>query len=468
MRELSFKGRLLRGLLPAITTIALAFSLIGVLVFSPAGVTGTVFADTTSVPINMIFYGWHDDTTDQRIINARPEFLVDNSPAGPWKGNADIGKFESAGIKYFEYIDGGYEGTQSRSIPNDLQSNLNFITAAAQAGSYGIFLDEVSDGIYTTPNYNYLQQIADKAHGLGLKVVFNTGMDNWADQLMNYADYVNSSEVWNNAPLTTSQSKWASRTWVLRQGVNDATTAAALTEAAWSKGLGSAYACNAYTGLPAWLESYVSQVQTYTAPTPDFSLNVNPSTISFTTGGSGTFNVSISPSGGFAGTVTLSATSTPSGLTVTPATASVAPSYPVTSFTATSSTTGTFTANITGTSGTLTHTTSVKVVVNAPSSPALSVSLSTNMGSYKVGQTVTSKVTVKSSASSVGNATVTFSIKNRFGTTVSSGSGTTGSAGTMQFTWNTKGATRGTYTVQVSASKSGYTSGSGSTSFTIR
>jgi hypothetical protein len=124
-------------------------------------------------------------------------------------GNEQVGEVRLE-LTTLAYIDGGYEGTQSRSMPNDLQSNLNFITAAAQAGAYGIFLDEVSDGIYMTPKYNYLQQIASKAHSLGLKVPFNTGTDSWADQLMNYADYINSSEAWNNAPLTKSQSKWAS------------------------------------------------------------------------------------------------------------------------------------------------------------------------------------------------------------------------------------------------------------------
>jgi len=48
------------------------------------------------------------------------------------------------GDKYFEYLDGGYEGTQARYVPNDLQSNLNYITAVANAGACGVFLDEVS------------------------------------------------------------------------------------------------------------------------------------------------------------------------------------------------------------------------------------------------------------------------------------------------------------------------------------
>lgn len=199
-------------------------------------------------------------------------------------------------------------------------------------------------------------------------------------------------------------------------------------------------------------------------PTPDFSLSTNPTTISFTSGGSSTFNVSITPSGGFADNVTLT-TSTPANITVTPTSATVAgPPYATTNFTVTSSTPGTYTVIITGTSGTLMHQTSVTVTVKAP---ALSVMVSTDKGSYRVGQTATIMVTVTSAGSPVNGAAVAFSIKNRFGNTVKSGVGTT-SAGTVQFTWNTRGASRGTYTVQASASKSGYTSGSGSTTFTLR
>jgi len=50
----------------------------------------------------------------------------------------------SAGIKYFEILDGWYEGTQACYIPNDLQSNLNYIAVMANAGAFGVFLDEVS------------------------------------------------------------------------------------------------------------------------------------------------------------------------------------------------------------------------------------------------------------------------------------------------------------------------------------
>jgi hypothetical protein len=85
---------------------------------------------------------------------------------------------------------------------------------------------------------------------------------------MQYCDYINSSEVWNNAPLTTSQTKWAAQTWFLTQGVNDATTAASLTKAALDKGIAAEYACTSYMALPTWLDSYITLIEPVTAAAP--------------------------------------------------------------------------------------------------------------------------------------------------------------------------------------------------------
>jgi hypothetical protein len=242
--------------------------MIGVFAFTSIGAASRVNAASAPASINLIYYGSNSSTTDQSIINANPEYLVDNSPAGPWRGNANISKFMSAGIKYFEYIDGGYEGTVSQAIPNDLQSNLTYINAIAKAGAYGVFIDEVSASP-SASSLNYLKQLADRAHSLGLKVVFNAGVDSWSDSLMSYCDFINSSEVWNNNPLTASQIKWASRTWFLTQGVNDAATAANLTEAAWSKGVEAEYVCNSYVALPTWLASYITLIESSSTTTID-------------------------------------------------------------------------------------------------------------------------------------------------------------------------------------------------------
>lgn len=232
-----------------------------------AGVINTL-RSTAPVAINMIYYGQNSisfssgETVEQAIISAQPEFLVDNSKAGPWKGDANVSQYKSAGIKYFEYLAGGYEGKITDSIPDSLQANLNFITAAAKEGAYGIFLDQVSDGIYTTANYSYLSSICSKAHSLGLKVVFNPGVSTWASKLMNYCDYINSSETWQiGTSLTSIQNTYKSQMWLETQGINDPTTAADLTKAAWSDGVLAEYACDQYIVLPTWLPIYVSDLR---------------------------------------------------------------------------------------------------------------------------------------------------------------------------------------------------------------
>lgn len=97
----------------------------------------------------------------------------------------------------------------------------------------------------------------------------------------------------------------------------------------------------------------------------DFSIGATPGMVSLTSGGSATFDVSIVSSGGFADMVRLTSASAPPGLTVTPASASVASPYPVTTFTVTSTAPGTYAVTITGAAGNLIHTVTVAVTVNA-------------------------------------------------------------------------------------------------------
>jgi hypothetical protein len=225
---------------------------------------------------------------------------------------------------------------------------------------------------------------------------------------------------------------------------------------------------SSYVRIPCIPDTQSTWTGDYVSPTGDFSLSASPGTLSFTSGGSSTFSVSITPTGGFADAITLTLDSTPSGLTVTPGSVSNLSPDSTTTFTVESNTAGEYVVNIRGTNGTLTHTASVSVTVNAPSTQALSVSVSTDSSRYEVGRTVTSTVTVRSSGSRVANAAVSISIRDESGTVVYSGSGTTNSRGTASFNWSTRGASSGTYTVTVTASKSGYVSGSDSTSFTIR
>lgn len=212
-----------------------------------------------------LYYGWHSEAIDQNILAGDPDFEIDCSPVGPWHGNANIALLATKGIRFMDYLDGGYEGLVPGPIPNDIASNLAFIEKIAAAGAYAIFLDQVT-AYPAGPNgdqskFNYLKQISDKAHGLGLKVVFNCGTDVWDDRLMDYCDILNSSEVWNNAPLTPSQQKWANRVFLLTQGVQDLDRAVTLTKAALEKGILAHFACGSYGVQPSWLVQYLSQIE---------------------------------------------------------------------------------------------------------------------------------------------------------------------------------------------------------------
>jgi hypothetical protein len=102
---------------------------------------------------------------------------------------------------------------------------------------------------------------------------------------------------------------------------------------------------------------------TVTAPAPDFSLSMDPTSQSAKRGTSVSYTVNITASGGFADSVALSISGLPSGVTASftpnPATTTsvltltLAPNGPR----------GTFTLMITGTSGNLSHTTTATLTV---------------------------------------------------------------------------------------------------------
>jgi subtilase family serine protease len=115
------------------------------------------------------------------------------------------------------------------------------------------------------------------------------------------------------------------------------------------------------------------------APQPDFSISASPTGVTIVQGGAASATITVNPVNAFNGSVNLSTSALPSGVT-----ASFNPN-PVTAsskLTLTASGTAapvTVMLTITGTSGSLTHTTSVSVTVNAaPPSPDFSLSASPN------------------------------------------------------------------------------------------
>jgi hypothetical protein len=125
---------------------------------------------------------------------------------------------------------------------------------------------------------------------------------------------------------------------------------------------------------------------------PSFSLSASPNAVTITQGSQGTSTITITPLNGFSGSVTLSATGLPNGVTAAfspnPATSSSTLTLTASATTAT----GTATVTITGTSGTLTETTTLSLTVNL--APSFSLSASPNAVTITQGSQGTSTITI--------------------------------------------------------------------------
>src|SRR5439155_277622 len=149
---------------------------------------------------------------------------------------------------------------------------------------------------------------------------------------------------------------------------------------AWVFGAGSfgwSWALDNYSGWNVVVDPRVQQMTANILNRVvglDFTLSASPSSQTVTPGGSTSYSVTISPTGGFAGQVMLSVSGLPSGAngSVTPNPATASSTLSVT--TSPSTPTGTYTLTITGVNGSLTHTTTVSLVVSAPPDFTLSAS----------------------------------------------------------------------------------------------
>src|SRR5205814_2092571 len=119
------------------------------------------------------------------------------------------------------------------------------------------------------------------------------------------------------------------------------------------------------TGISGSLTHTATVSLVVSAPT-DFTLSGSPASQTVTQGGATSYGVTISPTGGFTGQVTLSVSGLPTG-----AGGSFSPNpgtlpTPLSSNLSASTPAGSYTLTITGISGSLTHTTTVSLVVSAP------------------------------------------------------------------------------------------------------
>jgi hypothetical protein len=198
-------------------------------------------------PIALVYYGWHSSTVDQRIVNAKPEILIANTPAGLWHGNTNSAYFQSRGIKVFSYLTANYD-------QYSLSQNYSLINAIAAEGTYGIFVDQANP---TATSYN--TQICAYAHSKGLKVILNPGMPYINAGLYSIADFILTDEHYQGRAPMAVEVGHLNQTIVVGFGDWTVQQAATYSNTAWAKGFRYTWHEQAeYTALPVWLEQYIS------------------------------------------------------------------------------------------------------------------------------------------------------------------------------------------------------------------
>ena len=178
-----------------------------------------------------------------------------------------------------------------------------------------------------------------------------------------------------------------------------------------------------------------------------FTLAPSASTLSVTQGSSATDTITVTDTGGFTGSVTLTTSTLPSGVTVAYGT-NPTTTTSVLTFTATSTaTTGASTITITGTSGSTTATTTIALTVVAKPVTGFTLAPSASSLSVTQGKTGTDTITVTDVGGFTGSVTLTNSTLPS-GVTVAYGTNPTTSTSVLTFTASAT-ATAGTSTITI-------------------
>jgi hypothetical protein len=185
---------------------------------------------------------------------------------------------------------------------------------------------------------------------------------------------------------------------------------------------------------------------------PDFSITASPASQTVTAGGATSYTATVTALGGFTGAVSFSVSGLPSGASGSFSPTSVTGSGSSTLSVSTSTTTpaGTYTLTISGTSGTLVHSTTVRLVVN-PVGGTPDFTISVSPASLNVTRGTSGNYTVTIGAVNGFTGTVSLSVSGlgsrvtgTFTPTSVTGSGTS----TLRVTVGSR-ATRGTRTLTI-------------------
>src|SRR5579884_3500256 len=187
-------------------------------------------------------------------------------------------------------------------------------------------------------------------------------------------------------------------------------------------------------------------------PNPDFGLTTSPSSQSVQIGGSANYTLTITGANGYSGAATLAASGLPNGATASfsPSSINGSGSSQLTVATATSVASGTYPFSVTATSGSLTHTVNLTLIVSAAADFSIAVAPPTQ--SVQPGSSVnyTAAVTAQNGYSAPTSFAIT-GLPN--GATASFTPQTVTGSGSSQATITTSSATPpGTYPLSITAS----------------
>lgn len=127
---------------------------------------------------------------------------------------------------------------------------------------------------------------------------------------------------------------------------------------------------------------------------PSFGLSASPNSVTLTQGNNGTTTITVLPQNGFSGSVTLTASGLPTGVTASFSPATTTGTSTLTLKASGTAATGTANVAITGTSGTLTSVVSVSLAVNALPPPNFALSASPTSLTFPQGASGSSTITV--------------------------------------------------------------------------
>jgi len=203
------------------------------------------------------------------------------------------------------------------------------------------------------------------------------------------------------------------------------------------------------TGSFNW-STEIANFKFSTCGNPDYSVTASPASQSVTQGNSTTYTATVTPTGGFTGSVDLTVSGLPAGATGTFSPTPLTSGNSTLTVTTSSTTpTGSFPLTITGTSGTTTHTASVTLVVTAPVAPDFGVTATPASQTVTAGGSTSYTATVSATGGFTGVVGLTASglpvgASASFSPTSVTGSGSS----TMSVTTATS-TPAGTYTVTI-------------------